>query len=64
MSTIEANVILGIIKARTRVDQNLEIKVKVSHTQDEVCVEIVKSLGTSRRIAEIQRQKGIILQTL
>ena len=53
MSTIEAKVIIRIIKARTGVDQNPETKVRVCHTQDKVCVEIVKSLGTSRRIAEI-----------
>ena len=61
MSTIEAKVIIRIIKARTGVDQNSETEVRVGHTRDKVCVGIVKSLGTSRRIVEIQRQKGIIL---
>ena len=64
MLTIKAKIIIGIIKAQTRVDQNPKINVRVSHTWDKVCVEIVKSLGTSRRIGEIQRQKEIILQTL
>ena len=63
-STIRAEVIIGIIKARTEVDQNPETEVRVAHTQDKVCVGIFKSLGTSRRIVEIQRQKGITLQTL
>ena len=64
MSTIGAEVIIGIIKARTGVDQNPEIEVKISYTWDKACVRIVKILSTSRKIAEIQRQKGIILQTL
>ena len=62
MSTIEADVIIGIIKARTGVDQNPKTDVRVGHTWDKVCVKIVKSLGILRRIVEIQRQKGIILQ--
>ena len=64
MSTIGAEVIIGTIKVRTGVDQNPETEIRVGHTRDKVCVEIVKSLGISRRIAEIQRQKGIILQML
>ena len=44
-----------------RVDQNPELELRVSHTQDKRCVGIVKNLGTSRKIAEIQRKNGIIL---
>ena len=51
-------------KGSNRIDQNSETEIRVGHTRDKVCVGIVKSLGTSRRIAEIQRQKRIILQTL
>ena len=64
MSTIGAEVIIGIINARTKVNQNPETEVRVGHTRDKMCVGIVKSLGTSRRIAKIQRHKGIILQML
>ena len=58
MSTIMAEVIIWIIKAQTGVDQNPETEVRVGHTRDKVCVGIVKSLGTSRRIAEIQKAEG------
>ena len=64
MSTIGAEVIIEIIKARTRVDQNPKTEVRVSHTRDNVCIEIVKSLSTLRKIVEIQRQKGIIVITV
>ena len=37
MSTIGAEVIIGIIKARTEVDQNPETEVRVGHTRDKVC---------------------------
>ena len=50
MSIIGAEVIIGIIKARTKVDQNPKIQVGVTHTRDNVCVGIVKSLSTSRKI--------------
>ena len=55
MSTIGEEIIIRIIKARTRVDQNPKTEVRIVHTRDKMCVEIVKSLDISRRIAEIQR---------
>ena len=64
MSTIGTKVIIGIIKARTRVDQNLKTELRVGHTRDKVCVGIVKSMGTSRRIAEIQRQGDPYLEAV
>ena len=46
MSIIGAKVIIEIIKDQIRVDQNLEIKVRIGHTRNKVCVKIVKSLST------------------
>ena len=43
MWTIRVEVIIDIIKTRTRVDQNPEIEVKVGYTRDKVCVGIVKT---------------------
>ena len=37
MSTLRAEIIIGIIKAQTGVDQNSKIEVRVSHTRDKVC---------------------------
>ena len=64
MLIVKVKVIEEIPKARTWVDQNLEIEVRVSHIRDKLCVGTVRNLGTSRRIAEIQKEKEITLQTL
>ena len=53
MLIIEAEVIEEMPKARTEVDQNPKTKIRVSHTQDKLCVGIIKNLGISRKIAEI-----------
>ena len=64
MLRIRANVIERMIEVRIGVGPNPNRKVRVGRILDKLFVGIVKSPGTSRRIAEIKRRKRTILQTL
>ena len=55
MLIIGVNVIKEMIEARTEVGLNPGTKVIVGCILGKLFVRIIKSLGTSRRIAEIQR---------
>ena len=61
MLRIGTEVIERMIEVRTGVGPNPDTKVRVGRILDKLFVGIVKSSGTSRRIAEIQRRKKIIL---
>ena len=64
MLRIGAEVIEKMIEVQTEVGPNPDTEVRVDHILDKLFVGIVKSLGTSRRIVEIQRRKRTISQTL
>ena len=64
MLRIGAEVIEKMIEVQTEVGLNPDTEVRVDHILDKLFVGIVKSLGTSRRIVEIQRRKRTISQTL
>ena len=64
MLRIRAKVIEKMIEVRIELGPNPDPEVKVGRILDKLFVGIVKSPGTSRRIAKIQRRKRVILQTL
>ena len=61
MLRIGAEVIERMIEVRTRTGPNPDTEVRVGRILDKLFVGIVKSSGTSRRIAEIQKKKRTIL---
>ena len=64
MLIIRVDVIKEMIEAKIGVGPNTSIEVRVGRILNKLFVGIVKSPSTSRRIAEIQRRKMTILQTL
>ena len=64
MLRIGAEVIERMIKVQTRLGPNPDTDVRVGSILGKLFVGIVKSLGTLKTIAEIQKGKRTILQIL